>query len=579
MSNIPGGGAGPTILDGRYELQQQVGVGGSSIVYRALDQRLGRTVAVKLLRPHLAQDPAYLQRFQEEGRRAAQVSYPYIAAVLDLSADPAHPYIITEYVDGQPLNRLAPLPIAEAVEYTRQAAEGLSFLHSQQLVHGDVKPENILVGKDGRVKLVDLGIASPPGAQAGATIMGSPAYVAPERLQGAPLSTRADVYGLGATLFEALTGRPPFVGQTAQEVAAQNLSSNPPDVLSLRPDAPPALAGIVSRALAKDPAQRYPDMASLVKALGGLQLSAGQTTGPLPRAAVTPPIPAATPPPAPRPTPVTPAPMPAAANVPPNYPPPRTPAAAPQPRRNRGLGWAGLLALLALLCLALAAFMFIQQNLTARTPVVIPPVSPTTAAPIATTAPTKQPPTTAPTKAPPTAAPTKPPATDTPQPPTPTEKPTFTTEPPPTKAPPTATKAPPTPAPPTKAPPTVAPTAAATQALIEVPRVLGLTQKQANIAIEAAGLKVGKIDAAPTNEVPPDTVIGQLPEAGTRVPPGTRVNYLLAEKPAGAPAVFIWPSQLFDTPSNLQGLPGQGDLRVPGAPASDGKPGRRVGHR
>ncbi len=557
MSNIPGGAAGPTILDGRYQLQQQVGVGGSSVVYRALDQRLGRTVAVKLLRPHLAQDPAYMQRFQGEARRAAQVSYPYIAAVLDLSADPARPYIVMEYVDGQPLNRLAPLPVADAVEYTRQAAEGLAFLHSQQLVHGDVKPENILVGKDGRVKLVDLGIASPPGAPAGATIMGSPAYVAPERLQGAPLSTRADVYGLGATLFEALTGRPPFVGPTAQDVAAQNLSSTPPDLLSLRPDAPPALAAIVSRALAKDPAQRYPDMASLVKGLAGLQLSAGQTTGPLPRA-VTPPAPAA------RPTPVAPASVPAAANVPPNYPPPRTPVAAPQPRRNRGLGWAGLLALLSILCLALAGFMFIQQNLAARQPAIVVPPSPTTAPPA----------TAAPVKPSATTAPPKPTATDTPQPPTPTEKPTekptFTTEPP------TATKAPPTA---TKAPPTVAPTSAATQALVDVPRVLGLTQKQANIAIEGAGLKVGTITSRPTNEFPPDTVIGQQPAAGTRAPAGTRVNYELAEKPTGSPAVFIWPPQLFDTPSSLQAPPGQGDLGVPAAPASDGKPGRRVGHR
>ncbi|MFN8497683.1 MAG: protein kinase [Anaerolineae bacterium] len=560
MSNIPGGPSGPTILDGRYQLQQQIGVGGSSVVYRALDQRLGRTVAVKLLRPHLAQDPAYLQRFQEEARRAAQVSYPYMAAVLDLSADPAHPYIVMEYVDGQPLNRLAPLPIADAVEYTRQAGEGLAFLHSQQLVHGDVKPENILVGKDGRVKLVDLGIASPPGAQAGATIMGSPAYVAPERLQGAPLSTRADVYGLGATLFEALTGRPPFVGATAQDVAAQNLSSNPPDLLSLRPDAPTALAAIVSRALAKDPAQRYPDMASLNKGLASLQMSAGQTTGPLPRAAA----------PAAAATAATVASAPPPSAPPPNYPPPRTPATAPAPppRRNRGLGWAGLLALLAILCLALAGFMFIQQNLASRLSPVAAPPSPTLAVPSATTAPGK--PSATPQPAKPTATekpqPTdKPTATDTPPKPTATEKPTFTA------IPPTATKPATTPSP-------AAATAAATQAVVEVPRVLGLTQKAANVAIEAAGLRVGNIDFVATNDVPPDTVVGQQPAPGTRAPAGSRVNYVLAEKPSGAPAVFIWPFPQFDIPSSLQAPPAPGDQGEPAAPAQKSKPGRRVGH-
>ncbi len=572
MSNIPGGASGPTILDGRYQLQQQIGVGGSSVVYRALDQRLGRAVAVKLLRPHLAQDPAYLQRFQEEARRAAQVSYPYIAGVLDLSADPAHPYIVMEYVDGQPLNRLAPLPVADAVEYTRQAAEGLAFLHGQQLVHGDVKPENILVGKDGRVKLVDLGIASPPGAQAGATIMGSPAYVAPERLQGAALSTRADVYGLGATLFEALAGRPPFIGQTAQEVAAQNLSSNPPDLLSLRPDAPPALAAIVSRALAKDPAQRYPDMASLVKGLAGLQLSAGQTTGPLPRAGAAP-VAAAGAAAAARPTSSA---IPAAASVPPNYPPPRTPAAAPQPRRNRGLGWAGLLALLSVLCLALAGFMFIQQNLASRVPGVVVPPSPTSPAPSATTPPEKPSATPAPAKPTPTDTPPKPTATDTPQKPTPTEKPTFTA------LPPTATKAPPTAPPPTAVPPTavpptaVPPTAAPTPAVVAVPRLLGLTQKQANMAIEDAGLKVGKIDSLTTNEVPPDTVVAQQPGAGAAVPVGTRVNFVVAQKPAGAPAVFIWPFPSLGTPSSLQAPPGQEEPGVRPAPAPGKKPGHRV---
>ena len=162
-----------SVLDGRYELQGQVGAGGTAVVYRALDRRLGRTVAIKVLRPHLAQDPSYLERFVQEAQRAAQVSHPNVATVLDVNASGPQPYMVMEFVEGVPLTRLAPLPVADAVESIRQATDALGFLHRNQLVHGDVKPENLLVRQDGRVKLVDFGIARPIGTAAeGSTIMG-----------------------------------------------------------------------------------------------------------------------------------------------------------------------------------------------------------------------------------------------------------------------------------------------------------------------------------------------------------------------------------------------------------------------
>ncbi|MCW5854100.1 MAG: protein kinase, partial [Anaerolineae bacterium] len=118
-----------TVLDGRYELQGQVGAGGTAVVYRALDRRLGRPVAIKVLRPHLAQDPSYLERFVQEAQRAAQVSHPNVATVLDVNASGAQPYMVMEFVEGVPLTRLAPLPIADAVESIRQATDALGFLH------------------------------------------------------------------------------------------------------------------------------------------------------------------------------------------------------------------------------------------------------------------------------------------------------------------------------------------------------------------------------------------------------------------------------------------------------------------
>ncbi len=529
----------PPLLDNRYRIEGQVGAGGTAIVYRALDERLGRAVAVKMLRPQLAADPAYLARFSEEARRAAQASHPNIANVLDFNANGPQPYIVMEYVDGVPMNRLAPLPISDAVEYTRQATDALAFLHRNQLVHGDVKPDNLLVNKSGRVKLVDLGIVRPVGAAEGDTILGSPAYIAPERLQGAPLSPLSDVYSLGATLFEALTGRPPFGGATAQEVAAQTLSAEPPALAALRPEVPLAVEGIVARAMAKDPTRRFPDMDSFGRALAGLQMSAGQSTGALPRmAAVPPPVSRPAMPPA----------QPAAAQRPGYMPPPpqrpvtyTPPTPAPTPAPQRGGIPASLwimAALLGLVLLGILALTLVRRVLSSGAggltppPIVAVTASPTTnqpavqpsASPQPSATATRQPPTGTPVPPtatrPPTVSPTSPPPTASPTPP----PPTATSGPPPTAtaiALPTATGAAPTRPAPTA---TGAPTGQ-----VEVPGVVGLSEADARRAITAAGLTVGTVSRTPVQGAPRGTVFRQSLPPGQRVARGTALDLVLAQ--------------------------------------------------
>lgn len=452
------------LLDGRYRLQDLIGSGATAVVYRGLDERLGRPVAVKVLHPVLAHDPAYVQRFRQEAHRAAVVSHPHIAAVLDVGVDDTAAYIVMEYVDGTPISRLAPASIADVVVWGRQAADALGFLHGRQLVHGDVKPDNLLITGDGQLKLVDFGIARPVGTLERTTVLGSPSYLAPERLQGSALSPQADVYGLGATLFEALTGQPPFVGNTVDAVVTQVLAADPPPVTPLRPDTPPSLHAIVERALAKDPAQRFPDMAALGQALDALSHDAGRTTHVVPGVG-------AAPPPAP----------PALTMAPPPSPPP-TVGAPPRASLTRRL--AGGLAFLLLAAVTVLGLTLLrgggpEARSAAGSEVVSTPAVEATAPP-----------------PPPTVLP----ATATPR---------------PTVAPPTPTPAPP-------APPAVA--------LVTVPPVVGLPEKDAHKMLEAAGLRVGRNDKQPIVGVRKGTVMRQAPEAGQRVSHATEVNLVLAEE-------------------------------------------------
>jgi tRNA A-37 threonylcarbamoyl transferase component Bud32 len=265
------------ILDGRYQLGSLLGVGGMAAVYLADDQVLERQVAVKVLSPPYAQDPAFVERFRREARSAARLSHPNVVAVFDSGSDADQHYLVMEYVAGQNLaellarqGRLAP---RRAAELAVQVCAALAAAHAQGLVHRDVKPANVLVGDDGQVKVADFGIAKAAATATltgTGTVLGTAAYLSPEQAQGGPVDARSDLYSLGCVLYELLCGSPPFgSGADSPQVAvASRHVSEPPEPPSARnPQVDPGLDAVVLTALAKDPAQRYQRAVELRDAL------------------------------------------------------------------------------------------------------------------------------------------------------------------------------------------------------------------------------------------------------------------------------------------------------------------------
>ncbi|MEX2549431.1 MAG: PASTA domain-containing protein [Nitriliruptoraceae bacterium] len=262
-------------LGGRYVLLEEVGRGGMAIVHRAHDEVLDRPVAVKLLHPHLAFDDAFLDRFRREARAAGALSHPNIVAVHDWGESADGAFLVLQLVDGLSLRdllrareRLTP---NEALAIIGPAAAGLGAAHAAGLVHRDVKPENLLIGRDGTVRVTDFGLAR---AAASATttfgpdvLVGSPHYLSPEAVHGEPLDPRADVYALGVVLFECLTGRPPHEGESPMATAVAHTARAVPAPSSVRADLDPEIDEVVLRATARDRAARYPDTASLARAL------------------------------------------------------------------------------------------------------------------------------------------------------------------------------------------------------------------------------------------------------------------------------------------------------------------------
>jgi serine/threonine-protein kinase len=259
----------------RYELEELVGSGGMSSVFRARDQQLERQVAVKILLERYAGDPEYLERFRREARAVARLSHPNIVTVIDRGDDDGRQYIVFEYVDGENLKELVVrsgrLPARRALELALAVADGLSFAHEQGLVHRDVKPQNVLLNSEGEVKVTDFGIARSihvdHGVTQTGTVLGTGEYLAPEQASGKPVSPATDVYSLGVVLWELLAGDVPFTGENFVAVALQHVNEPPPSLLGVRPDVSPRLAATVEHALAKDPAQRFPSMAALAREL------------------------------------------------------------------------------------------------------------------------------------------------------------------------------------------------------------------------------------------------------------------------------------------------------------------------
>jgi eukaryotic-like serine/threonine-protein kinase len=275
---------GQTIAD-RYEVEELVGSGGMSSVYRAHDRLLERYVALKILHRQYSSDGGFVERFKREARAVAQLSHPNIVTVIDRGEDADRQYIVFEYVDGENLKELlgrsGRLPVADALALALQVARGLAFAHGQGIVHRDVKPQNVLLNGDGRAKVTDFGIArslNVDGVTQTGTVLGTSDYIAPEQASGGPVDPHTDIYSLGVVLYELLTGEVPFSGDNFVAVALKHVNEPPPGVLERRGDVPPRVADAVERALAKDPAQRFSSMdefvAELEAALAGLEQEA-----------------------------------------------------------------------------------------------------------------------------------------------------------------------------------------------------------------------------------------------------------------------------------------------------------------
>jgi hypothetical protein len=267
------------VLDGRYELHALIGEGSFGRVYRGLDRRLARTVAVKVIKPWWAEDSAWVERFQREAQLLARVSDPGIVQIYDIGhAENDGPYYVAELVDGESLAarlRRGPLPPRDARAVAEQLCEALAGAHAQGVVHCDVKPANVLIAASGQIKVGDFGVArlAEGTSQApSATVAGTPRYMSPEQARGQPTGPSTDVYSAGVVLYEMLAGEPPFAHGSAVELGLRHVQDEPP---RLPPEVPAPLCAVVERALSKDPGERYRDGAAMAAALRAAGSSAG----------------------------------------------------------------------------------------------------------------------------------------------------------------------------------------------------------------------------------------------------------------------------------------------------------------
>ncbi len=258
-------------LDGRYEILSLVGAGGMAWVYRATDHRLNRAVAVKIIREDAAKDEAIRSRFCAESHAVAMLSHPNIVSVYDVSHSDELEYIVMELVDGvtllQYMEKKGALPWHEALHFSRQIAKALSHAHSRGIIHRDIKPHNLMLLRDGTVKVADFGIAALESEyhENNGEAIGSIHYIAPEQARGASPDTRSDIYSLGVVMFEMFTGRKPYLGDTIQEIAVKHMNAEPPSMLALNPDLPPELERITLKAMNSDLNKRYQSASELVE--------------------------------------------------------------------------------------------------------------------------------------------------------------------------------------------------------------------------------------------------------------------------------------------------------------------------
>ncbi len=255
----------PRVFSDRYELTHLIARGGMAEVYRARDRLLDRPVALKVLFPELSVDRAFVERFRREAQAAAKLSHPNIVPVFDWGEDSGSYFIVMEFVDGRPLSAVlretGPIEPARAAQVTAQVAAALASAHRHGVVHRDIKPGNVLITHDGQVKVTDFGIARAVNTEESLTqtgaVMGTATYFSPEQAEGIGVDARTDIYSLGVVLFEMLTGRPPFLGDTPVSVASKHVRDIPPTPRELLDTVPAELEAVTMKAMAKQPDQRY----------------------------------------------------------------------------------------------------------------------------------------------------------------------------------------------------------------------------------------------------------------------------------------------------------------------------------
>ena len=260
---------------GNYDVLERLGAGGMAVVYRAVQQPLGREVALKALMPSLIEDRGFIQRFELEARTLARLDHPHILPIYDFVVMPGVVFLTMPLVRGGTLRDIldrGPLDGATAWRYLREVGEGLQHAHDAGIIHRDLKPSNVLIHSDGRALLADFGLARSANqdtrlTSAGFTL-GTPGYMAPEQVMGRDLDHRCDIYSMGVMTFEMMTGRMPFTGASAVEIAVATVSTPVPSAAALNPSLPDELDRVLARALAKDPAQRPSSVRELVAQLG-----------------------------------------------------------------------------------------------------------------------------------------------------------------------------------------------------------------------------------------------------------------------------------------------------------------------
>ncbi len=288
------------VLGGRYRVLDKVGTGGMATVYRGMDQVLGRTVAIKTMLPQYATDPSFAARFKQEAQAAAALNSPYIVSVYDWGKDGDTYYIIMEYLRGTDLKsgirKHGALDCKKVAQIGSQIAQALSVAHNHDIIHRDIKPQNIMVQPDGNIKVMDFGIARAKNSHLTTdnSVLGTAHYVSPEQTQGKPLGPTTDFYSLGIVMYEAATGRVPFDGDNAVTVAMKQVTEQPVPPSQINPNVDPQLEAIILKCMQKDPKDRFQTADELYHTLhdylAGRMQAVNNATAMLPVAAATTPL-------------------------------------------------------------------------------------------------------------------------------------------------------------------------------------------------------------------------------------------------------------------------------------------------